>query len=397
MIPESRPVQRPPEARLLAIDRLGRIRHIRRAGFVGLLRRGDLVVANDAATLPASLAGVHCATGAAIEVRLAGWRSGRLGDPRLFRAVVLGAGDWRQPTEQRPPPPPLRPGDRLTLGPLAARIETVLGHPRLVELGFDGTAGAIWAGLACHGRPIQYAHVPEPLALWDVRTPLAGPPFAFEPPSAGFAIDWRSLASMRTAGIALATLTHAAGISSTGDARLDAQLPFDELYSIPAPTAAAIAAARTRGGRVVAVGTTVVRALEAAAQGDTVRSGEGVATAYIGTGTTLRVVDVLLTGTHEPGTSHHDLLHAFVEPAVLRRADAELAARRYRTHEFGDSMLVERAAVLPRRRAADARLDVLADNQPGAALIGEVRPQPIERDRQAAAKPDQEIDVRGAP
>jgi hypothetical protein len=79
----------------------------------------------------------------------------------------------------------------------------------------------MWAGLASHGKPIQHAHVPIPLNLWDVRTPVAGPPVAFEPPSAGFALDWRSLAAMRARGIAFATLTHPAGISSSGDPGLD--------------------------------------------------------------------------------------------------------------------------------------------------------------------------------
>lgn len=219
----------------------------------------------------------------------------------------------------------------------------MLGHPRLVALSFEGAPDAIWAGLARHGRPIQYAHVPAPLAIWDVWTPIAGPPVAFEPPSAGFALDWRSLAAMRARGIAFATLTHAAGISSTGDPALDNLLPFDEPYSIPAATASAIRAARARGGRIIAIGTTVLRALEAAgAPNGIVRAGSGVATARIGAGTNLRIVDALLTGAHEAGTSHHALLGAFLDGTMLHRLDAELAANRYRTHEFGDSVLIER-------------------------------------------------------
>ena len=97
----------------------------------------------------------------------------------------------------------------------------MLGHPRLVALSFEGAPDAIWAGLARHGRPIQYAHVPAPLAIWDVWTPIAGPPVAFEPPSAGFVLDWRTLAAMRARGIQFASITHAAGISSTGDNELD--------------------------------------------------------------------------------------------------------------------------------------------------------------------------------
>jgi S-adenosylmethionine:tRNA ribosyltransferase-isomerase len=345
MIAADRPVQRPPLARLLVIDGEGRISHAPRDRLVQFLRPGDLMIANDAATLPASLGGVHLASGGAIEVRLAGRWSLAPADVHEFVAIVFGAGDYRTRTEDRPPPPPLAPGDRLALGPLSARIARLLGHPRLAWLHFDGAADAIWAGLARHGRPIQYSHLPVPLALWDVWTSIAGPPVAFEPPSAGFALDWRTLSALRSRGTAFATLTHAAGISSTGDPNLDRRLPFDEPYRIPLLTAAAIRAARTRGGRIVAIGTTVVRALEHAAAFDGgVQAGEGLATERIGPRTRLRVVDVLLSGTHEPGTSHHELLRAFMDSATLQRADDELNQRCYRTHEFGDSVLIERSA-----------------------------------------------------
>jgi S-adenosylmethionine:tRNA ribosyltransferase-isomerase len=183
--------------------------------------------------------------------------------------------------------------------------------------------------------------VAAPLALWDVWTPIAGPPVAFEPPSAGFAIDWRMLAAITARGAAFAAVTHAAGISSTGDAALDALLPFDEPYRIPVATAEAIRRAKQRGGRVIAVGTTVVRALEhAASAGGCVRAGEGVATQRIGYGSRLRVVDAILSGTHEPGTRHYDLLRAFADDDTLSRMALESDARSYRTHEFGDSVFV---------------------------------------------------------
>jgi len=343
MIAAAAAVQRPPDARLLVVDARRRIGHAPRAAFVEFLRRGDLVVANDAATLPASLRGVHAATGARVEVRLAGRPSLGPEDVGRFSAVVFGEGDFRTRTEDRPAPPPLAAGDQLILGPLHATVGGLLAHPRLVSLLFSGTPDEVWAGLAQHGRPIQYAHVPAPLALWDVWTRIAGPPVAFEPPSAGFALDWRTLAAMRGRGAEFATVTHAAGISSTGDEELDRLLPFDEPYVIPEATALAVRRARARGGRVVAVGTSVVRALEHAAAGDgQVRAGEGLATQLIGAGVRLRVVDAILSGTHEPGTSHYELLRAFLDDATLRRASAELDARGYRTHEFGDSVLIER-------------------------------------------------------
>src|SRR5229473_2499688 len=256
MVAADRPVQRPPQAKLLAIAGGGKFTHVARDGFIDLLQRGDLVVANDAATLPASLRGVHQRSGAAVEIRLAGWRT-FTEDVAHFTAVVFGAGDYRTRTEHRPLPPPLAVGDILMLGPLSATIANVLGHPRLVSLQFDGASDEIWAGIARHGRPIQYAHIAEPLALWDVWTVVAGPPIAFEPPSAGFALSWHLLQRLHERGVQFATITHAAGISSTGDDELDKRLPLDEPYTISEATARAIADTRSEGGRIIAIGTTV--------------------------------------------------------------------------------------------------------------------------------------------
>ncbi len=346
MIAAHEPIQRPRQARLLVVDANGRFIHAPRHALLDFLRRGDLVIANDAATLPASLTGTHLPSGDFVEVRLAGRRSWAKEDVREFSAVIFGKGDFHTPTEHRPAPPRLAPGDRLTLGPLSATVAEVLGHPRLVLLRFAGTADAIWAGLAHHGRPIQYAHIPSPLALWDVWTVIAGPPVAFESPSAGFVLDWQMLLAMRRKGIQFATLTHAAGISSTGDEALDARLPFDEPYFIPASTAAAIGSAQTEGRRIVAIGTTVVRALESAGAFDGhVRPGEGVATLRITATTRLRIVNAIVSGVHEPGSSHYELLRAFLDEGPLRETLATLTANGYRTHEFGDSVLLERRAI----------------------------------------------------
>ncbi len=376
MIAASQPRRRR-EAKLLHIDSMGRIRHLRRAGFTDLLSQGDVVVANDAATLPASLHGTHEASGAAIEVRLAGRQTLATMAVTEFTAVVFGAGDHRTRTEDRPAPPPLRAGDRLLLGTLNAIVVALLGHPRLILLRFAATTAQIWQGLALHGRPIQYAHVPAPVALWDVWTAIAGPPVAYETPSAGFALDWRMLEQLRAKGVLFTTLTHAAGISSTGDPALDARLPFDEPYLIPPATAAAINRARGRSAvfptqlgtsyihvgrpavfptqlgtpyihvgrsqRVIAVGTTVVRALEHAGQSGVVRAGAGLATQRLNEQSQLQIVDAVLSGTHEIGTSHHELLRAFTTDGALRRADDALTTQGYLTHEFGDSVLIERS------------------------------------------------------
>jgi S-adenosylmethionine:tRNA ribosyltransferase-isomerase len=343
MIAAHLPIQRPRQAKLLVIDEQGQFRHWPRSRVVDLFRGGDLVIANDAATLPASLSGEHLQSGRLIEVRLAGRDSLATNEIRHWMAVVFGAGDFRMRTEDRPQPPELATGDKFVLGPLHATVERILGHPRLVRLAFDGSSKEILEGLSHHGRPIQYSHVRTPLALWDVWTPIAGPPVAFESPSAGFALDWLTLSSLKKRGVRFATITHASGISSTGDPELDALLPFDEPYSISLSTASGIRDAQAHNGRIIAIGTSVVRALEDAAGLDgSVRAGEAVATKRIGSGSRLRVVDAILSGTHEPDTSHHELLQAFVEDETLAQMDWELNLCGYRTHEFGDSVFVER-------------------------------------------------------
>ncbi|MEZ0336390.1 MAG: S-adenosylmethionine:tRNA ribosyltransferase-isomerase [Gemmatimonadales bacterium] len=328
-------------ARLLMVSASGELEHHGRDRLAKLLQPGDLLVANDAATIPASLRGIHERTGGEVEIRLAGRPTLRADDVHRFVAVVFGSGDWHTPTEHRPPPPVLLPGDGLRLGPLRATVTGWLDHPRLVLLDFDGDAARVWAGIAAHGRPIQYAHVPQRLALWDVWTPLAARPVAFEPPSAGFALRWATLDRLRARGVGFATLTHAAGISSTGDPALDARLPLDEPYCIPVRTARAVRQARRHGRRVIAIGTTVVRALEhaALATGE-VRAGAGRATGRIGSETTLRAVHGILTGVHEPGTSHWEMLRALVDDATLSRMAHELDRAGYRHHEFGDSVLL---------------------------------------------------------
>jgi S-adenosylmethionine:tRNA ribosyltransferase-isomerase len=328
-------------AKLLVADVIGGIHHLPRTALASLFEPGDLVVANNAATLPASLRGAHHPSGEAIEVRLAAWV--RLRDPGRFIAIAFGAGNYRQRTEDRPPPPRLREGDRLDLGPLAATVERTLGHPRLIGIRFAGSRGRVVEGLARRGRPVQYAHVPEPLSLWDTWTWIAADPIAFEPPSAGFALDWRTLAGWRERGIGFATLSHAAGLSSTGDADLDQRLPFDEFYNIPESCASAVHEAKRKGHRVIAIGTTVVRALEAAASANgSVRPGEGIARGRIGRGTRLRIADAIFTGVYQPGESHFDLMKAFANDDRLVRVGAAAKERSYRPHEFGDSILIER-------------------------------------------------------
>ncbi len=381
------PSRRRADAKLLVVHPDGRLSHASRVDLVRYLHAGDLLIANDAATLPASLHGTHERSGAEIEVRLVGRGALAPQEVEEFQAIAFGAGDHRTRTEDRAPPPALRAGDVLRLGPLRATVGRLLGHPRLFDLRLAGTADEIWDGLSRHGKPIQYAHVSEALRLGEVWTRVAAVPVAFEPPSAGFALDWSLLAELRARGIDFAALTLAAGVSSTGDPELDARLPLDEAYHLPASTVASIARARARGCRVVAIGTTVTRALEDAASkadrpGPRLRlePGTGIATRRLGPDTALLLVDAIVTGVHAPGDAHYQLLRAFADDEVLNRMSAALQEAGYRSHEFGDSVLLLRGrSRIQHRRPADRTERPASPPGPLRAPSLPPRPYPAER------------------
>lgn len=345
MRPATRP-RRKGEARLLAIDsRHERFAEIPLAELPALFAPGDVVVVNDAATLPASLPGRVRKTGAPIELRLVAPVRG----PR-WRAVALGAGDFRTPTEDRPPPALAPDGaeiiDFFAAGKcaLSARISDHSPlSPHLVEVTFDASGPALWAALYALGRPIQYAHMGEALRLSAVQTAYASRPWAAEMPSAGRPLSWALLLALRRRGIAIAALTHAAGLSATGDSAIDAALPLAERFSIPAATAAAIHRARARGGRVIAVGTTVVRALEgsrANAPGGQIFGHCGETELIIGPGHELVVVDGIISGMHAPGESHYRLLGAFAAGELLEGAIHYADEAGFLAHEMGDLTVI---------------------------------------------------------
>ncbi len=303
-----------------------------------LLRGGDLLIVNDAATLPASLP-AQTAAGESIELRLLGPEAA--GE---FSAVVFGAGDYHLRTEDRPAPPPLRVGEQLQVGPqLTATVLACSAlSPRLIDLRFDLRDAELWHALYAWGKPVQYAYRVEPLPLWSVQTAYATRPWASEMPSAGKPLSVEILLALSARTIRIATLTHAAGLSATGDPALDRALPLPERYELPAATVQAIAKARAEGGRIIAVGTSVVRALEAAherGQG-TLAAGAAVASLRITPQHKLRVVDGLLTGIHSPEESHFELLGAFLPEALLNKSHLHAQAHAYREHELGDECLI---------------------------------------------------------
>ncbi len=320
--------------RLLVVDPLTqRFGDYRISELPQLFGPGDVLVVNDAATLPASLR-----VDEELELRLVAARA-----DGSFDAVTFGAGDHRLATEARGAPRRLFEGARLRFDDeLAARVVHVdHEEPRLLRLRFESSGAALVSALYRHGKPIQYSYLADSLSLWEVQNRYASRPWAFEMPSAGRPLTFEALFELERRGAAVSYVTHAAGLSSTGSATLDARLPLPERYEISDDAALSVARARSQGGRVIAAGTSVVRALEGHAdvQGE-LRAGAGETALRLDPRYEPRVVSGLLTGLHDPGTSHFDLLEAFAPRPLLLRATEHAARTGYLQHELGDSCLI---------------------------------------------------------
>jgi S-adenosylmethionine:tRNA ribosyltransferase-isomerase len=193
--------------------------------------------------------------------------------------------------------------------------------------------------LSRHGAPIRYAHETEARPLEDHQTIFATEPGSAEMPSAGRPFTTRALTNLRDHGISVQRIVLHTGVSS----QERGERPYPERYRVPAHTAARVNAARQAGHRVIAVGTTVVRALETVAARDgSVRPGAGWTSLTVTPERGVRAVDGLLTGWHEPEASHLLMLEAFAGRKLLERSYAAALDRGYRWHEFGDLHLVLR-------------------------------------------------------
>jgi S-adenosylmethionine:tRNA ribosyltransferase-isomerase len=292
----------------------------------GFLEVGDLLVVNESATLPASLP----ATGPDGPFRI--HVSTRFGD-RIY--LVEPRRSAREPG-----PLPFRPGDRINVGDVRARL--VVPYPGLPRLWFLRTEASLEGPMLRYGRPIHYSYVDGTYPLAAYQTAFARVPGSAEVPSAGRPFTERVLDALRKRGVKIAKLILHTGVSSleVQSEDIEAQPLYPEPFEVPVATARAILATRGRGGRVIAVGTTVVRALESAWHGGRVWPCRGFTRRYVRPGHPVRVVDGLLTGFHDPRTTHLALLFAVAGPAMTRAAYAHAVRRRYLWHEFGDSHLI---------------------------------------------------------
>lgn len=340
--------ERRPNAKLMAIDssltHLGSLDH-----FQKFFRKGDVFVVNDAATLPASLRGKHLESGDDVEIRLLSCRSQDLRNPTFWQAVVLGPGSWRQKTEDRPEASKLRVGDQLILDQgTRASIRSVSNrYNRLVVIQLEPCSD----GGLCHlsqiyenGAPIQYYYHNNPLELWDHQTIFSSKPVALEPPSSAMHLTWSHVFHLMEKGVQVVALTHATGVSTTGDPELDQHLPVPERYDIPDTSAAIINGALRDGRRVIAQGTGVVRALESAIDSHSmdpqIKAGTAKTDLKLSRDHKLQIVDGLLTGMHELDASHLDLLEAFLPKERLIRAYQHAQRLGYLWHEYGDLSLI---------------------------------------------------------
>jgi S-adenosylmethionine:tRNA ribosyltransferase-isomerase len=310
-------------ALLVASRGSGELAHARFSELGRFLRAGDLLVVNTSATLPAALpARVH---GEEVELHL---------------STPAGGADWvveLRTSDRRPLRAPAG-GTTLELpgGGRAELLASYLGSGRLAVARLS-LGGPVEDYLRRHGRPIRYAHSPRTLPIEAYQTVFAREPGSAEMPSAARPFTTELVSELVARGVLFAPLTLHAGVSSLERG----ERPHPERYRVPPETARLVNAVRGWGGRVIAVGTTVVRALETVAAPDgSVRAGAGLTRLVVTPERGLRALDGLVTGWHEPESSHLSLLEAAADPALLRRSYEAAQARGYRFHEFGDSHLI---------------------------------------------------------
>jgi S-adenosylmethionine:tRNA ribosyltransferase-isomerase len=336
-LPPALEAHEPPEARGLGRDDVrmmvahtgdGEIAHARFRDLPEQLKPGDLVVVNTSGTLPAAVP-ARRAGGTAVELRFA-TAAPHIADDAWW-VVEVRSADGAVPARGREGERFVLPGDGLVelTAPYAGGRRLWLAHLDL--------AGTLPDYLARHGHPIRYGYVPTAWPLAAYQTAFATVPGSAEMPSAGRPFTPALVTRIVTRGIHVAPVTLHTGVSSPE--RHEA--PYPEPYAVPEATARLINAVHWWGGRVIAVGTTVARAVESAAEADgTVIAAAGWTNLVIGPERGLRAVDGLITGWHEPEASHLRLLEAAAGEILLERCYREALAQGYLWHEFGDSHLI---------------------------------------------------------
>ncbi len=324
--PEARGLTRD-DVRLLVTDRgAGSTAHRRFSDLPRQLAPGDLIIVNTSATLPAALTATR-ADGALLELHLSTPANDR--DHDRFWIVELRS-------EGRPFAR-IHLGDRLGL-PDGGSAQILAPHSgvRLWVTRLD-LPKPLPAYLAEHGHPIRYGYVPRRWPLSAYQNVYALDPGSAEMASAGRPFTPELITRLVAEGVLVAPVTLHTGVSSPESH----EAPYPERYRVPEHTAKLVNAVHAWGGRVVATGTTVVRALETVAQPDgTVAAGDGWTSLVVTPERGLWTVDGLVTGLHESDSSHLELLRAAAGAELLARSYHEAVEHGYLWHEFGDSHLI---------------------------------------------------------
>jgi len=327
------------QTRLLVLSGLNSLTHSRVGDIESFLAPGDLLLVNRSATLPASFHGNIERTGERVEVRLAAFRGPSPDKLHRWFAFSFQEGSWREPTEDRVRAPELEAGDFISIGPGFGIKVLSVNSGRLLTI--EITSSSLLRDLYRYGSPIQYSYLNENLEVWDQQTIFSGPPLSVEPPSSAFPLTWERVFRLQEKGVKIASLIHGAGISSTGDFTLDNLLPLEEWYEIPEETVAAIEENKRRGYRIIALGTTVIRAVESAGLQGKLIPGARTTNLKIGPDHDFHYIDTLITGMHEPGTSHVDILNSFCSVSHIAAGYKQASKEEYRAHEYGDISLLD--------------------------------------------------------
>ncbi len=327
--PEARGLRRDGVRMLVAHRSTGRLDHARFRDLPDYLEEGDLLVINTSATLPAALSAER-ANGEPVQLHLSTPAPDAAPADRPPRYVV----------ELRREGQPLgdaRTGEVLSLagGGTVQLLSRYLGGKRLWVADLH-LPDPLVDYLSLHGRPISYPYLRGERPLADYQSVYATFPGSAEMPSAGRPFTPELLTALVARGVAITPITLHTGVSSLERG----ERPYPEWYRVPKSTARLVNATRGWAGRVIAVGTTVVRALESAAEVGSMVAREGWTQRVVTPRTGVHVVDGLITGWHDPDASHLDMLEAIGGPDLIARSYRAASERGYLWHEFGDTNLI---------------------------------------------------------
>jgi S-adenosylmethionine:tRNA ribosyltransferase-isomerase len=323
-----RPASERTASRLLHLDgKTGTLEDARFADLPQHFRMGDLLVLNDTRVVKARLSG-RKASGGRVEVMV----ERVLGEHEVLAFVRASHAP--------------KPGSRLMVDP-EMNVEVLDREDDLFRLRFESEE-AVYRLLERHGRlplPPYITHVPDAFDEDRYQTVFASVLGAVAAPTAGLHFDASMLARLRTAGVNIAFVTLHVGAATFAPVRVEEireHRMHSERYAIPDHTAQAVADTRAAGGRVTAVGTTALRALETASAKGALEAGRGETDLFITPGYRFRLVDRLITNFHLPRSTLLMLVCAFAGTENIHRAYAHAIAQRYRFFSYGDAMLIER-------------------------------------------------------